>query len=75
MVNLLGQHVAPTLAWSAERDSELDDRGLTAKLHLYGKQEAKAQRKMGHMNLLCNDVEQALAWVKQSNIWEDQHDA
>jgi 5-(carboxyamino)imidazole ribonucleotide synthase len=75
MVNLLGQHVAPTLAWSAERDRELDDRGLTAKLHLYGKQEAKAQRKMGHMNLLCNDVEQALAWVKQSNIWEDQHDA
>ncbi len=75
MVNLLGQHVAPTLAWSQTRDASLDGAGLTAKLHLYGKQEAKAQRKMGHINLLCADVEYALSWIKQSNIWEDQHDA
>jgi 5-(carboxyamino)imidazole ribonucleotide synthase len=75
MVNLLGQHVAPTIDWCKTRDAELDRRALTAKLHLYGKHEAKAQRKMGHINILCRDVEQALEWVEQSHIWRSQHDA
>jgi 5-(carboxyamino)imidazole ribonucleotide synthase len=71
MVNLLGQHVAPALAWCAERDEVLDRRGLTAKLHFYGKHEVKTQRKMGHMNVLCDDVETALAWINQSDIWRN----
>jgi len=31
------------------------------KLHLYGKQEARAGRKMGHFNLLNKDIDQAIA--------------
>jgi 5-(carboxyamino)imidazole ribonucleotide synthase len=31
-----------------------------AKLHLYGKHEARAGRKMGHYNCLCPDAEQAM---------------
>ena len=29
-------------------------------LHLYGKEEAKAQRKMGHVNILNDNIEVAL---------------
>jgi 5-(carboxyamino)imidazole ribonucleotide synthase len=75
MVNLLGQHIPAVLDWSVRRDSQLDALGCTAKLHLYGKQEAKAQRKMGHINILCHDLEHALTWLSQSNIWEDQRNA
>jgi 5-(carboxyamino)imidazole ribonucleotide synthase len=32
-----------------------------AKLHLYGKQEARPGRKMGHINCLAEDTEGALA--------------
>jgi 5-(carboxyamino)imidazole ribonucleotide synthase len=75
MVNLLGQHVAPTVDWMLQHDEYLNRLGITAKIHLYGKHEAKHQRKMGHINLLCNDVEDALQWVLQSNIWEDSKHA
>jgi 5-(carboxyamino)imidazole ribonucleotide synthase len=67
MVNLLGQHVEPLLTWLLEQSEEAD--GLSVKVHLYGKQEAKYQRKMGHLNLLTNDINQALRWVEQSEIW------
>lgn len=75
MVNLLGQHIEQTVHWLQTRDHVLDSLGCTAKLHLYGKHEAKAQRKMGHINLLCHDAEHALSWISQSNIWEDQRNA
>ncbi len=32
----------------------------TNKLHLYGKQQARAGRKMGHINILCRDIEQGI---------------
>lgn len=36
------------------------------KLHLYGKQAARAGRKMGHFNVLASSTEQAMAIAKQS---------
>jgi 5-(carboxyamino)imidazole ribonucleotide synthase len=67
MVNLLGQHVEPLLNWQLEQSEETE--GLSVKLHLYGKKEAKHQRKMGHLNLLTNDINQALQWVEDTQIW------
>jgi 5-(carboxyamino)imidazole ribonucleotide synthase len=55
---------APGGGWNGE--------GVTVKLHLYGKHEAKPKRKMGHLNLLADDVEQALAWVERAGIWREQ---
>lgn len=71
MVNLLGEHIEPLMEWIAAGGEEQLERehGTTAKLHLYGKAEAKPGRKMGHMNLLTDDVERALAWIEQSTIW------
>lgn len=69
MVNLLGQHVTPTLAWMQTEDATAV--GMTAKVHLYGKEEAKAQRKMGHINLLTEDLERTLNWIESSPIWRD----
>lgn len=63
MVNILGEHQEPLL----ERIPELQD----WKIHLYGKKEAKHKRKMGHVTLLRETVEEALDEVEQSGIWED----
>lgn len=71
MVNVLGEHVAPLMEWIADGgEAKLErSRGITAKIHLYGKAEAKHKRKMGHVNLLTADVEHALAWIDESAIW------
>jgi len=73
MVNVLGEHLQPLLDWiAAGGEADLErTHGITAKVHLYGKAEAKKGRKMGHMNLLTGDVERALAWVEQSPIWRN----
>ncbi|MEK4198321.1 5-(carboxyamino)imidazole ribonucleotide synthase [Cytobacillus sp. FSL K6-0265] len=62
MVNILGEHVEsliqaiPTVTdW---------------KVHLYGKAEAKFKRKMGHVTLLRDNVEEALREVEESDIWQ-----
>lgn len=78
MVNVLGEHVEPLLQWLENEavtakpfgaeDSELA--GITPKIHLYGKHEAKHKRKMGHVNLLSDDVEKALAWIERTGIWK-----
>lgn len=67
MANILGEHVAPLLEWMG--DEEGLPEGVAAKVHLYGKHEAKTKRKMGHVNLLTDDVEKAIGWVEQSPIW------
>lgn len=73
MVNLLGEHIAPLHDKLAEPGFlENEALGVSAKLHLYGKKEAKEKRKMGHINLLTNDVEQALTWIEQTGIWESK---
>ncbi|GMA50323.1 N5-carboxyaminoimidazole ribonucleotide synthase [Alicyclobacillus contaminans] len=65
MVNILGQHLAPVLdkqtAWPSHW-----------KLHLYGKAEARKNRKMGHINILCDDVETGLAEIRQVGIWQHE---
>jgi 5-(carboxyamino)imidazole ribonucleotide synthase len=62
MVNILGQHQQPLL----DKIADLQD----WKIHLYGKKEAKYKRKMGHVTLLRETVEQALTEAEQSGIWE-----
>ncbi|HBI05399.1 MAG TPA: 5-(carboxyamino)imidazole ribonucleotide synthase, partial [Paenibacillaceae bacterium] len=62
MVNLLGEHVEPVL----NKINELPDQ---AKLHLYGKKDCKAKRKMGHLNVLADSVEEALDIIQQLEIW------
>ncbi|MBA9028669.1 MULTISPECIES: 5-(carboxyamino)imidazole ribonucleotide synthase [Bacillaceae] len=61
MVNILGEHLEDVL----HAIPELAD----WKIHLYGKSEASPKRKMGHVNVLRNSVEQALDEIKQSGIW------
>lgn len=69
MVNLLGEHVAPILEKLDQPGFEDAEHGVSAKVHLYGKQEAKEKRKMGHINLLAADVDRALAWVERMEVW------
>ncbi|GAA3317419.1 hypothetical protein GCM10020331_016130 [Ectobacillus funiculus] len=52
MVNILGEHIEGILS----RIGQLSD----SKLHLYGKKEAKHKRKMGHLNILADDIDTAL---------------
>jgi 5-(carboxyamino)imidazole ribonucleotide synthase len=52
MINLLGD------LWPVNWQTCLVEPAL--KLHLYGKHEARAGRKMGHFNLLSTDIEQAI---------------
>ncbi|WP_054955688.1 5-(carboxyamino)imidazole ribonucleotide synthase [Paenibacillus dakarensis] len=69
MVNVLGQHLDEAISRSIRKDKAAISLGVIPKLHLYGKADSKHNRKMGHINLLCGDVEDALEWVKQTNIW------
>ncbi len=69
MANILGEHVDPLLKWMESHDAEAEKLGVEPKVHLYGKAEAKHKRKMGHVNVLAPNVEAALAWISQSDIW------
>ncbi|MFB5192070.1 5-(carboxyamino)imidazole ribonucleotide synthase [Alicyclobacillus fastidiosus] len=62
MVNVLGQHVDAVLA----RLSTLPG---NVKVHFYGKASSRVDRKMGHLNILCDDVAEALAWIDEQGIW------
>ncbi|HEX5635671.1 MAG TPA: ATP-grasp domain-containing protein, partial [Gammaproteobacteria bacterium] len=53
MVNLLGD------LWHPDWNKLLGE--PNAKLHLYGKEEARPGRKMGHYNVLATDIEQAIS--------------
>ncbi|MFB9274871.1 5-(carboxyamino)imidazole ribonucleotide synthase [Cohnella cellulosilytica] len=69
MANILGEHMKPLLTWMGEKDAVAEKLGVEVKVHLYGKAEAKHKRKMGHLNVLAPNVEAALEWIAQSNIW------
>ncbi|WP_026673829.1 5-(carboxyamino)imidazole ribonucleotide synthase [Alkalihalobacterium bogoriense] len=64
MVNILGEHL----------QSVLDNlpKYSTMKLHLYGKSEAKEGRKMGHLNVLADSVENALLEIEKLAIWPNE---
>ncbi|MFX3636342.1 MAG: 5-(carboxyamino)imidazole ribonucleotide synthase [Candidatus Pristimantibacillus sp.] len=70
MVNVLGQHVEPLHALMAERDEAAERLAVAPKVHLYGKKDAVHKRKMGHINVLADDVEKALQWVEETTIWK-----
>lgn len=61
MVNLLGEHQSSLL----EQIPTLSN----WKIHLYGKEEAKTGRKMGHVTLLRETVDEALFEIDKSEIW------
>lgn len=67
MVNVLGEHVEALLD-SLPRWETPDN--IEVKIHLYGKKEAKTKRKMGHINVLADDVETALRWIEQLPVWK-----
>ncbi|CAM3013257.1 5-(carboxyamino)imidazole ribonucleotide synthase [Paenibacillus sediminis] len=69
MVNILGEHLEAVVERLGTSDDTADRLGVVPKLHLYGKKEAKEKRKMGHINLLCRDVEDGLDWIHETNIW------
>lgn len=63
MVNILGEHLQPVIDIAGQLPP-------AAKLHLYGKKESKAKRKMGHLNVVAHSVEEALAAIDELHIWE-----
>ncbi|WP_438349215.1 5-(carboxyamino)imidazole ribonucleotide synthase [Paenibacillus sp. FA6] len=69
MVNVLGQHLESVVQRVGVQDEVAMELGVIPKLHLYGKTESKTNRKMGHINLLCKDVQDGLEWVEQTKIW------
>lgn len=72
MVNVLGQHLEAVVNRAGAVDEQLDELGVIPKLHLYGKKDSKVNRKMGHINLLCKDVQDGLDWVEQTEIWRNE---
>ncbi|MEG0260540.1 MAG: 5-(carboxyamino)imidazole ribonucleotide synthase [Lysinibacillus sp.] len=63
MVNVLGQHVMP-LSNSLAKYPDWS-------VHLYGKSEAKVNRKMGHVTIMTNDLEETLKEIEYSGIWSE----
>jgi len=70
MVNVLGQHLPAVLEWMQRPDEAAERLGVAPKVHLYGKAEARPGRKMGHVNVLAENVDAALEWIAQTNIWK-----
>ncbi|WP_203334678.1 5-(carboxyamino)imidazole ribonucleotide synthase [Planococcus beigongshangi] len=64
MVNVLGQHVAPLTSKIAQYPNW--------SIHLYGKEEAKHNRKMGHVTILTKNLESALNEIDASGIWTEK---
>lgn len=64
MVNILGEHLSQVL----ENIQHLS----FAHLHLYGKAVAKKGRKMGHLTVLGETVEEALELVDSLQIWNEE---
>ncbi|GMA59807.1 5-(carboxyamino)imidazole ribonucleotide synthase [Alicyclobacillus fastidiosus] len=62
MVNVLGQHVDGVL-------TRLSTLPGNVKVHFYGKASSRVDRKMGHLNILCDDVDDALSWIDEQGIW------
>ncbi|WP_088072218.1 5-(carboxyamino)imidazole ribonucleotide synthase [Gottfriedia luciferensis] len=62
MVNILGEHVEEVLN-VMQKDSTLN-------VHLYGKEESKKGRKMGHINIMGASTEVAMQKVQELGIWK-----
>ncbi|EST10850.1 5-(carboxyamino)imidazole ribonucleotide synthase [Sporolactobacillus laevolacticus] len=62
MINILGEHVQPVLDKIALLSA--------AHLHLYGKDAAKTGRKMGHLTILGDSVQEAIDQAERLGIWK-----
>ncbi|SFG61177.1 5-(carboxyamino)imidazole ribonucleotide synthase [Sporolactobacillus nakayamae] len=62
MINILGEHVQPVL--------DKIDLLTSAHLHLYGKDAAKTGRKMGHLTILGDTVDEAIEQAERLGIWK-----
>lgn len=71
MVNVLGEHKEDVV--NIVVNGAPTELKVIPKVHLYGKNGSVPKRKMGHINLLCNHVEDGLDWIQQTNIWRNQH--
>lgn len=71
MANLLGKHHEGMLQWMEKKDESAEQLSVIPKLHWYGKSKALPERKMGHINILADDVEAALQWVETNHIWRN----
>ena len=63
MLNILGEHLPLLL-------EKLKDLPSTAKLHLYGKQDCRSGRKMGHLNLTSDSLESLLDPLQKLGVWD-----
>lgn len=63
MVNVLGEHVEPLKNIVGDYPNW--------SIHLYGKAEAKKGRKMGHITIMTDNIEDTLTEVGATNIWSD----
>ena len=62
MVNVLGQHVAGVRDQIAKRPNW--------HFHDYGKAEVRHNRKMGHVTILTDDVNQTIKEIADTHIWD-----
>lgn len=62
MINVLGQHVDGVIREIPRRTDW--------SVHFYGKEEAKHNRKMGHITILTDNIETILKEIDDSNVWE-----
>lgn len=61
MVNILGEHQEQVIQNIVEYPHW--------KIHLYGKKEAKEKRKMGHVTILNNSIEDTILEINSCGIW------
>ncbi|MNR51177.1 phosphoribosylaminoimidazole carboxylase ATPase subunit [compost metagenome] len=77
MVNVLGEHMDEVVqglmsgAWIEGNDQNAAP-DVVPKVHLYGKSGSAAKRKMGHINLLCDNVQEGMNFIQQTKIWRNQ---
>ena len=62
MVNVLGEQLLESY--------RLIENKPDWQFHFYGKKQAKKGRKMGHITILTEDIQQTLEEIKQTNIWD-----
>ncbi|WP_309090177.1 5-(carboxyamino)imidazole ribonucleotide synthase [Domibacillus sp.] len=61
MVNVLGEHVEGVVSAIVNKPEW--------SIHLYGKDEAKEKRKMGHVTILTENINETLTEIQESRIW------
>jgi 5-(carboxyamino)imidazole ribonucleotide synthase len=62
MVNLLGEHYESLFAEIPKMKDW--------KVHLYGKKDPKVKRKMGHITILTDNIDNTLSEIENSPIWQ-----